>query len=85
MKRAMALATRVECNEESNVFGSKSNGNEGGRQLTATRVMVTATAMMLVMVMVTRLAGDGWQQERRRLNSRTSLSQPCLPYHQIIV
>jgi hypothetical protein len=58
MKRAMALVTRVGCNKESDGFGSKSNGNEGGRQLTATRAMVTAMAMMLVMVMVTRLAGD---------------------------
>ena len=31
MKRAMALATRVGCNEESDGFGGKSNGNEGGR------------------------------------------------------
>jgi hypothetical protein len=28
MKRVMALATRLECNEESNGFGGKSNGNE---------------------------------------------------------
>ena len=31
MKRAMALATRVECDEESDGFGGKSNGNENGR------------------------------------------------------
>ena len=31
MKWAMALATRVEWDKESNGFGSKSNGNEGGR------------------------------------------------------
>ena len=52
MKRAMALATRVECDEESDGFGSKSNGNEGGRRLMATR------ATMWLMVMVTRLAGN---------------------------
>jgi hypothetical protein len=46
MKRAMALATRVGCNEESDGFGGKSNGNEGDRQVTATRVM--ATVMMVV-------------------------------------
>ena len=57
MKRAMALATRVECDEESNGFGSKSDGNEDGRRLTATRVMGTVMAMMW-MVMVTRLAGN---------------------------
>ena len=34
MKRVMALATRVECNEESDDVGGKSNGNEGGRRLT---------------------------------------------------
>jgi hypothetical protein len=58
MKRAMALATRVECNEESNGFGGKSDGNEGGRLLTATRAMATTTATTWVMVMMTRLAGD---------------------------
>ena len=58
MKRAMALATRVECNKESDGFGSKSDGNEGGRRLTATRVMATVEATKWVMVMVTRLAGD---------------------------
>ena len=54
----MALATRVECDEESNGFCGKSNGNEDGRQLTATRVMATMTATMGVMVVVTRLAGN---------------------------
>ncbi len=28
--RATASASRVECNKESNSFGSKSNGNKGG-------------------------------------------------------
>ena len=61
MKRAMALATRVECDKESNGFGGKSDGNEGGRRLMATRALATvmATAMTwLTMVTVTRLAGD---------------------------
>ena len=60
MKRAMALATRVECNEESDGFGGKSDGNEGGRRLTATRAMVTVTvtATRMLKAMVTRLAGD---------------------------
>ncbi len=53
----MALATRLGCNEESDRFGSKSNGNEDGRRLTATRAMVTATLTTWVMV-VTRLGGD---------------------------
>jgi hypothetical protein len=45
MKRVMALATRVECDEESNGFGGKSDGNKGGRRLTATRAMATMMAM----------------------------------------
>ncbi len=55
MKQAMALATRLECDEESDGFG-----NKGDRRLTATRAMATATTMTTtwVMVMVTRLAGD---------------------------
>ncbi len=39
--RARALAMRVACNEEGNGDGGKSNGNEGGRQATAMRVMAT--------------------------------------------
>ncbi len=61
MKRAMALATRVECNAESNGFGGKSDGNEGGRRLMVTRALATVMAMAttwLTMVTVTRLAGD---------------------------
>ena len=58
MKRAMALATRVECDEESDGFGGKSNGNEGGRQLTVTRAMAMVMVMTWLMAMVTRLAGD---------------------------
>ncbi len=58
MKRVMALATRVECDEESDGFGGKSNGNKGDRRLTATRAMATVTAMTWLMATVTRLAGD---------------------------
>jgi hypothetical protein len=59
MKRAMALATRVEsCDKESDGFGSKSDGNEGGRRLMATRAMATVTATTWVMATVTRLVGD---------------------------
>ena len=53
-----ARETRVECDEESDGFGGKRNGNKGGRQLTATRAMATVTATTWVMAMVTRLAGD---------------------------
>ena len=59
MKRAMALATRMECcDEESDGFGGKSDGNEGGRRLTATRAMATMTATTWLMATVTRLAGN---------------------------
>ncbi len=39
--RAMALATRVGCDEEGNGNGGKSDGDKGGGQATATRAMVT--------------------------------------------
>ena len=58
MKRAIALATRVECDEESDGFGGKSDGNEGGRRLTATRAMTTVTAMTWLIMTVMRLAGN---------------------------
>ena len=58
MKRAMALATRVECDKESNGFGGKSDGNEGGRRLMATRAIGTVTAMTWLMATVARLVGD---------------------------
>jgi len=48
----------VECDEESNGFCGKSDGNEGGRRLTATRAMAAVTATTWLMAMVTRLAGD---------------------------
>ncbi len=54
----MALATRVECDEESNGFGGKCDGNDGGRRLMATRAMATVTATTWLMATVTRLAGD---------------------------
>ena len=58
MKRAMALATRVEHNDESDGFGGKCNGNEGGRRSMVTRAMATVTATTWLMATVTRLAGD---------------------------
>ncbi len=57
MKRVMVLATRVECDKESDGFGSKSDGNKGGRRLTATRAMAMVTVTTWVMATVTRLAG----------------------------
>ena len=52
------MATRVECDEESDGFGGKCDGNEGGRRLMATRAMATVTATTWLMATVTRLAGD---------------------------
>ena len=48
------------CDEESDGFGGKSDGNDGGRRLMASRAMAKATmwVMLMVMVMVTRLAGN---------------------------
>jgi hypothetical protein len=57
-KRAMALATRVECNKESDCFGSKRDGNEGGRQSMAIRAMATVTATAWAIVMEMRLEGN---------------------------
>ena len=48
----------MECNKESDGFGGKSDGNEGGRRLTVTRAMTTVTATTWVMATVTRLAGN---------------------------
>ena len=58
MKRAMALATRVEFDEDSDGFGGKSDGNKGGRRLMATRAMATVMATKWLMATVTRLAGN---------------------------
>ena len=58
MKRVMLLVTRVECNKESDGFGGKSDGNEGGRRLMVTRAMTTVTATTWVMATVMRLAGN---------------------------
>ncbi len=58
MKRAMVLATRVEYGKESDIFGSKSDGYEGGRQLTVTRAMAALMATTWEMATVTRLVGD---------------------------
>ena len=76
----MALAMRVECEEESDGFGGKSDGNKGGRRLTATRAMATAMARTWAMVMVTRLAGgENGGGGRRRGNGDFGgqLPGPC--------
>ncbi len=48
----------MECDKESDGFGGKSDGNEGGRRLMATRAMATVTVRTWLMATVTRLAGD---------------------------
>jgi hypothetical protein len=48
----------VECNKESDGFGGKSDGNEGGRRLMVTRAKATVTATTWAMATVTRLAGN---------------------------
>ncbi len=82
-------------NETGNGNGGKSNGNddkvegqatasngEGGRRLTATRVMATVTAMTWVMAMVTRLAcdkeGKGEGGKGRKMISTCLSIQPVI-------
>jgi len=63
MKRVMALVTRVECDEESDGFGGKSDGNEGGRRLTATRAMATVTATTWLMAGNEEGKGEGGKDD----------------------
>jgi hypothetical protein len=62
MRRRMALATRVVCDEEGDGDGYKSDGNEGDGRVTVTRAMVTVMATVKattwVMLMVTRMVGN---------------------------
>ncbi len=58
MKWVMALASRVECDGESDGFGGKNHGNKGGTQLAVTsRVLAMVTVKTWVMATVTRLVG----------------------------
>ncbi len=56
--RVMAMATWVVYDEEGNVDSSKSTGNKGGGQATASRVMATAMLTTWVMATGTRLVGN---------------------------
>ncbi len=58
--RAMALATRVGCNNEGNDNGGKSNGDKGGGQATATRAMATEKANNNQPATGLTKAGGGW-------------------------
>jgi hypothetical protein len=57
-KRAMALATRAEYNEESNDFGGKSNGDEGGNNQLAMGACDKEGKGGKAMAMGIRVVGD---------------------------
>jgi hypothetical protein len=61
-KRAMALVTWVECDEEGDGFGGKSDGNEGSGGATAIREMVTVRATTWAMG-----KGRGWWVTKRAM------------------
>jgi hypothetical protein len=54
----MATAMRVECHEESNGFGGKSNGNEGGNNQLAMGACDEEVEGGKVMAMGIRVAGN---------------------------
>ncbi len=58
MNGAMASATRVECDKESNGFGGKSNGNEGGNNQLALGACDKEGKGGKAMAMGIRVAGD---------------------------
>jgi hypothetical protein len=57
--RAMALATRVLCDNEGDGSSNKGNGDEGGRQVAMTKVMATMWAMAMAMRLVGNKEGKG--------------------------
>ncbi len=57
-KRAMGSEMRVECNEESNGFDSKSNGNKGGNNQLAMGAWDKEDKGGKAMAMGIRVAGD---------------------------
>ncbi len=68
--RAMALATRVACDEEGDGDGGKSNGDEGGGRATATRAMATEGKQQSTSDGINK--GVQWlARERRRGNHMT--------------
>ncbi len=70
--RAMALATRVVCNEEGNGDGYKSNGNKVGRRATATRAMATEGEQQLTSD-GTNKGGQWLSREHRQGNHMTTM------------
>ncbi len=70
--RAMALATIVACDKEGDGDGGKSNGDEGGRQATATRAMVTEGKQQSTSNGIDK--GGRWlARERRQGNYTTTM------------
>ncbi len=68
--RAMALATRVACDEEGDGDGGKSDGNEGGRQATATWVMGTEGKQQSTSEGINK--GGWWLGRERRRGDHTT-------------
>jgi hypothetical protein len=68
--QAMASATRVVCNKEGNGNGSKSNGDKGGGQATATRAMGMEKANNNQPAMGLTKAGSGWQESVDKATTR---------------
>ncbi len=56
--RGMATAMRVECHKESDGFGSKSNGNEGGNNQLAMGACDEEVENSKAMAMGIRVAGN---------------------------
>ncbi len=68
---AMASATRVACDEEGDGNGGKSNGDEGGRRVTAMRAMATEGEQQSTSNGIDK--GRQWlARERRRGNHTTT-------------
>ncbi len=55
----------VVCDKKGDGDSNKGNGNEGGRQATVTRAMVTAMVTMWEMAMAMRLAGNKEDKGKR--------------------
>jgi hypothetical protein len=68
--RAMALATRVACDEEGDGDGGKSDGNEGGGRATVMRVMVTEGKQQSTSDRIDR--GGWWLARERRRGDHTT-------------
>jgi hypothetical protein len=66
----MAVSMRVACKEEGDGNGGKSNGDEGGRQATATRAMVTEGKQQSTSNGINK--GGWWLARERRQGDHTT-------------